>query len=305
MSGLGCILILGAAGQVGRELQRSFAGAGPLICPGMDEADLARPDELRAFMRSIRPDVILNAAAYTAVDRAETERDVAYAVNAHAPRVLAEEAARGDALLVHYSTDYVFDGAKQEPWTEDDEPGPLSVYGASKLAGEEAIREAGCRSLIFRTSWVYGPHGQNFLLTMLRLGAERDQLKVVNDQTGAPTTSIELANATRTIVDGALSGRYGPAEEWAGLYHMTCGGSTTWYGFAREIFARGGELLAKAAPEVVPIESADYPTAARRPANSILSNEKLRMRFGVALKEWDAALDEALAELCANRKGGT
>ena len=304
MSGLGRILILGGAGQVGRELKRSFAGAGELRCPGRDEADLARPDELRELIRLMRPDVILNAAAYTAVDRAEREAEVAFAINGHAPGVLAEEAARANAVLVHYSTDYVFDGAKQGPWSEDDEPRPLNIYGASKLAGEEAIGAAGCRALILRTSWVYGAHGQNFLLTMLRLGRERAQLRVVDDQIGAPTTARELARATRTIVEGALGGRFGPAEEWTGLYHMTCGGATSWCGFAREIFARGGDLVGERRPEVIPITTADYKTAAKRPANSVLSNERLQSRLGVALKEWDAALDEALCEVRAlDRRG--
>jgi len=291
----GRILILGATGQVGRELVRSFAGAGELLCPGRGQADFASPESLRNLVRSIEPDLILNPAAYTAVDRAESERDLAYAVNARAPGVLAEEAARRNILLVHYSTDYVFDGAKTSPWVETDEPAPLNVYGSSKLAGEEAIQQAGGQYLIFRTSWVYGAHGHNFLRTMLRLGSERDQLRIVNDQTGMPTTSIELANATRAIVDGARGGRFGPAEKWTGLYHMTCGGSTTWYGFARAIFARAGALLPKPAPEVLPITSADYATPAKRPGNSVLSNQKLQSRFGFALAHWEQALDDALS----------
>lgn len=296
MSGFGRILILGASGQVGRELRRSFDGAGELVCPGRQEADLAAPERLREMIRRIEPNLILNAAAYTAVDRAETERELAFAINAEAPRVLAEEAVRRNILLVHYSTDYVFDGSRQSPWVEEDEPQPLNIYGASKLAGEEAIRETKARSLILRTSWVYGPHGSNFLLTMLRLGRERDQIRVVDDQKGAPTTSMELARATRSIVEGAWNGRYGPPEEWTGLYHMTCGGATTWCGFAREIFSRGGHLPGRPAPEVVPIGSAEYKTAARRPANSVLSNEKLKSRFGIALASWEQALGEVLSQ---------
>lgn len=303
MSGLGRILILGANGQVGRELRRSFDGEGELICPSRDEADLALPETLREAVRRIEPDLILNAAAYTAVDRAETEQDIAFTINAHAPRVLAEEAARRNVLLVHYSTDYVFDGSRQGPWLEEDEPRPLNIYGASKLAGEEAIRQAGGRYLIFRTSWVYGPQGNNFLLTMLRVGRERDQIRVVDDQRGAPTTSIELAQATRSIVEGVRSGQYGSAEDWVGVYHMTCGGATTWCGFAREIFARGGHLLGRRVPEVVPISSAEYKTAAQRPANSVLSNEKLKSRFGVALAGWDDALDEVLSQAGAGLGG--
>lgn len=297
MSGVGRILILGAHGQVGRELQRSFAGAGELICAGRDSADLASPESLRQAVRAAEPDLILNAAAYTAVDRAETEREAAFAVNAQAPRVLAEEAARANALLVHYSTDYVFDGTKGEPWVETDATNPLNVYGASKLAGENAIAEAGGRYLIFRTSWVYGPHGSNFLLTMLRLGRERDSLRVVDDQTGAPTTSIAIADATRAVVEGVLAGRAGSDESWSGVYHMTCGGAVTWYGFAREIFARAGSLLGRPAPQLTPIRTSEYPTPATRPANSVLSNRKLKDQFGVTLPSWEVALDRVLEEL--------
>jgi dTDP-4-dehydrorhamnose reductase len=193
------ILILGARGQVGVELQRSFAGYGSITAADIDTVDLTDPEQTRALVRRVRPDVILNTAAYTAVDRAEAEPALAMAVNADAPRVLAEEALRLNALFVHYSTDYVFDGSKTEPWVESDEPNPLSVYGVTKLAGEKAVAEIGGRYLIFRTSWVYGPHGKNYLLTMLRLGGERDQLSIVNDQFGAPTTSIELADATRAV----------------------------------------------------------------------------------------------------------
>ena len=297
MSRSGRILILGASGQVGRELQRSFVGAGELLCPGRSEADLASPDKLRETVRNVQPDVILNAAAYTAVDRAETERDLAFAVNAEAPRVLAEEAARCNALLVHYSTDYVFDGSKRGPWLETDPANPLNVYGASKLAGEIAIQAAGGNYLIFRTSWVYGPHGKNFLFTMLRLGRERDHLQIVDDQTGAPTTSIALAEATRTIVERALAGDYGTPSGWIGLYHMTCAGSVTWFGFARRIFECYGVLLGKRPPEIVPTDSANYKTDAKRPLNSALSNRKLLECFGIALPAWDAALDRVLATM--------
>lgn len=291
------VLIVGGAGQLGIELQRSFAGTNPLVAVDREVADLRVPDQIRAIVESVKPDVILNAAAYTAVDRAESEPELAAAVNARAPRILAEEAKKTGALLVHYSTDYVFDGSKQESWTEDDVPHPLSVYGATKLAGEEAILQVGGRSLIFRTSWVYGPHGKNFLLTMLRLGRERDQLSVVDDQFGAPTTSIELARATRTIVDGVLSGQFGAAEEWAGLYHMTCSGETTWCEFTRAIFARAAHLLDGRRPEVKAIPTSEYPTAAKRPRNSVLSNARLQEQFGVTLASWETALDEAIAKI--------
>ena len=195
------ILIVGAAGQVGVELQRSFSDLGSITAVDLESVDLADADQTRALVRRVRPGLILNAAAYTAVDRAESQPDLAMAINATAPRILAKEALQLNALLVHYSTDYVFDGEKQQPWVETDAPNPLSVYGASKLAGEQAIEQAGGRYLIFRTSWVYGPHGNNFLLTMLRLARERDHLSIVDDQFGSPTTSIELAKATRTIAE--------------------------------------------------------------------------------------------------------
>lgn len=294
MSGNRQILILGAAGQVGRELQQSFAGFGRIAAFNREQADLANPQQIRELVRREKPDVILNAAAYTAVDRAESEPDLAMAVNAEAPRVLAEEALRLDALLVHYSTDYVFDGGKPEPWTENDQPNPLNAYGASKLEGERAIERIGGRYLVFRTSWVYGPHGRNFLFTMLRLARERSRLTIVNDQFGAPTTAIEIAAATRAIVEGALAGQFGAPRNWTSLYHMTCAGSTTWFGFAKAIFARAGSLLDGKSPELVPITTEDYPTPARRPRNSVLSNARLRSQLGVRLAAWETALDAVM-----------
>ena len=291
------ILILGSSGQLGRELQRSFAGAGDVLACDRSAVDLANPSQVRAAVRESNPDVILNAAAYTAVDRAESEPDVAMAVNAKAPAALAEEALRLGALLVHYSTDYVFDGTKAGAWEESDGTNPLNVYGATKLTGEQAIEHVGGRFLIFRTSWVYGPHGKNFLLTMLRLGRERDRLSIVADQVGAPTTSIELANATRAVVDTVVAGKCGSPETWAGVYHMTCGGATSWCGFAKAIFERSRSLLDGRMPEVHPIPSSAYPTPARRPANSVLSNEKLAARFGIRLAPWDEALASVLRML--------
>jgi dTDP-4-dehydrorhamnose reductase len=279
------------------ELRRSFSGAGEIIACTRESVDLASADQVRAMVRAAAPDIILNAAAYTAVDRAEAERDAAMAVNAQAPGVMAEEALRANALLVHYSTDYVFDGARTDPWVETDKPNPLNVYGATKLAGEEAIQRAGGKHLIFRTSWVYGPRGNNFLRTMLRLGRERDLLKIVDDQFGAPTSSIELANATRTIVDGVLAARFGPPDDWAGIYHMTCSGTVSWCGFAKAIFARAQTKLGDRTPEVNPIPSSEYPVPARRPLNSVLSNEKLFSRFQVRLAPWEIALDEVIGRL--------
>lgn len=248
-------------------------------------------------MERTEPDVILNAAAYTPVDKAESEPELAYAVNATAPQILAQEAASRNALFVRYSTDYVFNGSKSSPWTEEDTPHPLNVYGARKLAGEQAIRAAGGRSLIFRTSWVYGPHGKNFLFTMLRLGRERDRLTIVNDQQGAPTASIAIAEAIRLILEGVLAERFGATREWAGVYHMTCGGVVSSCGFAQAIFARAGKLLDGRSPQVMPISTAEYPTAARRPLNSVLNCEKLARTFDVRLPSWEAALDRVLSEI--------
>ncbi len=297
MSGVPRVLIVGATGQVGTELHRSFAGFGELVAVDRKTVDVAAADQVRDVVRRTEPDVILNAAAYTAVDRAESEPELANAINAEAPRVLAEEARRRDALLVHYSTDYVFDGTKMGPWVEDDRTNPLSVYGASKLAGEQAIREVGGKHLIFRTSWVYGPHGRNFLLTMLRLGREREELRVVDDQHGAPTSSIAIADATRAVVEKAHAGELGVPENWTGIYHMTNAGATTWCGFARAIFERGADLLDGRKPRVEAIATVDYPAPAKRPGNSVLSNRALEAKFGVRLAKWEDALEEVLVRL--------
>jgi len=291
------ILILGASGQLGVELRRSFASSGNVTAASRDTGDLANPDQLRALIRRVKPAVILNAAAYTAVDRAESESELARAINAEGPRILAEEARDLDALLVHYSTDYVFDGSKPGPFAEADATNPLNIYGASKLAGEQAIQSVGGRFLIFRTSWVYGPHGKNFLFTMLRLGRERDKLSIVDDQIGAPTTSIELARATHAIVAGIQQNRFGDAERWSGVYHMTCAGSTSWFGFAQAIFERAARVPGAKTPELIPIPATSYPTPAARPANSVLSNHKLNSRFGVHLAPWQSALDTVIAQL--------
>jgi dTDP-4-dehydrorhamnose reductase len=288
------ILVLGAGGQLGAELARQFANAGHVIALGHQDLDLADESSLRARIRQSAADVILNAAAYTAVDRAESEPELAMAINASAPQILAEECAATGALLVHYSTDYVFDGTKSVPWSEDDSTNPLNIYGRSKLAGENGIRQAGRRFLIFRTSWVYGPTGKNFLRTMLRLGQERDVLSVVDDQTGAPTTTLELARSTRLIVDGIWRGEFGEDAQWSGLYHMTCAGSASWYQFAQAIFSKISCTLQRGAPKVQPISTSAYPTPALRPANSVLSNEKLWRRFGVRLAGWEDALEEVI-----------
>jgi dTDP-4-dehydrorhamnose reductase len=293
------ILIVGNAGQLGRELESIFAGVGPMVAVDRESVDLADADQTRALVRRAEPDLILNAAAYTAVDRAESEPELAHAINAQAPQVLAEEARERDALFVHYSTDYIFDGSKAGPWVETDTPNPLNVYGASKLAGEQAVEKVGGKFLILRTSWVYGPHGNNFLLTMLRLGRERDRLSIVDDQVGAPTTSIELARTTHAIVKGIHCGEFGAPSEWTGLYHTTCSGSVSWFGFAQAIFTRAAELLGAKAPELAPISTSAYPTPAARPRNSVLASAKLAERFGIQLPPWQGALEETLQVLKA------
>jgi dTDP-4-dehydrorhamnose reductase len=280
------ILLLGRNGQVGWELERLLAPQGELTALGHAELDLADVPRLVATVRALQPEAIVNAAAYTAVDKAESERDAAFAVNATAPRVLAEEAKRIGALLVHYSTDYVFDGAKAAPYVEDDPTNPLNVYGASKLAGEKAIRKSGCSHLILRTSWVYGPRGANFMLTMLRLARERPELRVVDDQVGAPTSSAAIARATTAILE-----RANQSPALGGLYHLAAAGETSWCGFAREILAQ-----ARLATPVVPIPTEQYPTPARRPRNSRLDCTRLREAFGVTLAPWQAGLDEAMRE---------
>jgi len=295
------ILVTGARGQLGRELLRAFDGRAQLIPCDRSTLDQSLPTQIRERVREVVPDIVINTAAYTAVDRAESEPDLARAINAQAPAIFAEEAKRIGALLVHYSTDYVFDGSKPGAWLEDDPTGPLNVYGATKLAGEEAVRSVGGRYLIFRTSWVYGPHGKNFLFTMLRQGRERDSLSVVDDQVGAPTSSIEIADATCTIALGLFEGRFGNASDSSGVYNMTCTGAVSWCGFARAIFSRAPQLLSGKMPTVNAISTAQYPTPARRPLNSVLSNEKLAARFGVRLASWEAALDAVLAAVSSTQ----
>ncbi len=280
------VLLLGASGQVGGELARHFSDM-DLLIPDRAAADLSRPESLRLLVRQARPDVILNAAAYTAVDRAESEPELADSINHLAPAVLAEEAERTGALLLHYSTDYVFDGSKIAPWLETDMPAPLSVYGASKLAGERAIAERCRRFIILRTSWVYGENGHNFLKTMLQLGQKRPLLRVVDDQRGAPTTACAIAAATREIVSCLQADAAG---NWSGIYHATCAGETTWYGFAKAIFAQASKSDNRIWPTVEPIATEQFPTPAKRPKNSVLSNGKLYRQFGVQLPAWERSL---------------
>jgi dTDP-4-dehydrorhamnose reductase len=282
------VLVTGRDGQVGREIAGRQAAGLELVMAGRAECDLSQPEAIRRLVRSTAPEVIVNAAAYTAVDQAEKERDLCFAVNAAAPGILAEEAARLGALLVHYSTDYVFDGCKTEPYVETDPVHPLGVYGRSKAAGEQAVAAAGGRWLVLRTSWVYAAQGKNFLRTMLRLAQERPELRVVDDQSGSPTSAAAIAAATERLVRqyGARS-----CSVPSGIYHMTAGGSTTWCGFARAIFA----AAAGPQPLLIPIATADYPTPAKRPANSVLSNQKFERAFGFRLPPWPQQLAEVLA----------
>lgn len=287
------ILLVGSDGQVGWELQRCLAPLAQIVAPSLADLDLTRLDAVRKFVRDLKPQVIVNAAAYTAVDAAEKDEAAAKLINSDAPAELALEARRLNALLVHYSTDYVFDGRKAGSYVEDDAPAPLSVYGRTKLAGEQGIRDSACRHLIFRTSWVYGARGKNFLLTMLRLARERDELRVVCDQTGAPTWSRMLAEATAQIISAVQRS----SQDVRSTCHMTCAGSVSWHGFTERIVEQGAALgLCRKVP-VRPIKTAEYPTPAQRPANSLLSNDKLYRDFGIRLPSWDAALDLCLNDM--------
>jgi dTDP-4-dehydrorhamnose reductase len=287
------ILIFGRVGQVGWELRHKLACLGSVTSVDFPEIDFSKPDTVRAAIRAAEPTVIVNAAAYTAVDKAEATPEPAWAINATGPGVIAEEAKRLGALMVHYSTDYVYNGAKQAPWVETDATGPLNVYGQTKLAGDEAIAAAGGEYLILRTSWVYGARGANFLLTMLRLAKERPELRIVDDQTGSPTTSECIAQATANILAQVVAPGAGLAGR-SGVYHLTNSGETTWFGFAKEFLSRQA-----ACPRLTPITTSEYPVPAKRPVNSVLSCEKLAETFGVRMPDWKLGLDlvlETLAE---------
>ncbi len=293
------ILLLGCGGQVGWELQRSLAPLGLVTAcdfdtPGDLKADFSQPESLRALVARVQPGLIVNAAAHTAVDKAESEPELARAINATAPGVLAAEAARHGALLVHYSTDYVFDGSGDQPRREDAATGPLSVYGRTKLEGEELIRSSGCSHLIFRTSWVYAARGGNFAKTMLRLAAERDALNVIDDQIGAPTGAELLADVT---AHAALRALAEPAL--AGTYHCAAAGQTSWHGYARLVIehARATGVAMKVASDAVkPIATSAYPTPAQRPLNSRLATDKLQQTFGLSLPDWQSGVRRMLTE---------
>jgi dTDP-4-dehydrorhamnose reductase len=277
------ILVLGRRGQVGSALAAALGPLGEVSAAGREEIDLADPGSIRAGLQRARPDMIVNAAAYTAVDEAEERRELAFAVNATAPGILAEEARKAGALFVHYSTDYVFDGGKEGAYTESDTPAPLGVYGESKLAGERAVAAAGGRYYIFRTSWVYSPAGRNFLLAILRRAREGAELRVVNDQRGAPTSAAAIAAATAR----ALTKKDPPP----GLYHMSAGGATTWHGFALAILEEAGLAV-----PVRAIRSEEYPASVVRPKNSVLDNARLRAAFGVSLPDWREGLRAVMAD---------
>ena len=291
------ILLLGPSGQVGWELQRSLAPLGAVTAVDEAQLNFKEPDALGAFVRENAPDMIVNAAAYTNVDKAESDAATATAVNATAVGVLAAEAARARAFLVHYSTDYVFDGEKPGPYTEDDEPAPISVYGRTKLQSERAIQASGCRHLIFRTSWVYGLHGRNFPKTVLRLAAERDHLTIVSDQVGAPTSAELLADVT-ALCAGLLVRE--PARYPGGIYHVTAAGSASWFEYAKYLVRaalKRGLPLQLSEEGIRPVSSREYASSARRPLNSRLSTDKIQAVFGLQMPHWTTHLDRFMAEL--------
>ena len=291
------ILLTGVSGQVGHALREKLTQH-QVIALTRSELDMTDGDNIRRIVRETRPDLIINPAAYTAVDKAENEVELAYALNAIAPKIIAEEAARLNVALIHFSTDYVYDGFKKTPYEETDTVNPSSVYGKSKLAGENAVREVGLPHLILRTSWVYGPHGKNFLKTILKFAMERDSLRVVADQIGAPTSSLSIAEAVTKLIDiwqvNDLS--------QTGIYHLTNTSSTSWHGFACEIIDEYNTLgrtpaLKTSKGRVVAIPASEYPRLAERPANSIMDNSKLKKVFGVVLPSWQHGLNEVMQKM--------
>jgi dTDP-4-dehydrorhamnose reductase len=298
------ILLTGKNGQIGWELQRTLATLGEVVSVDRHAVDLANPDEIRKVVREIKPALIVNAAAYTAVDKAESESDLAMAVNGTAPGILAEEAKGLGATVVHYSTDYVFDGDKQTPYTEEDVPNPLSVYGRSKFAGEQAIQAVGTPHLIFRTSWVYGARRKNFLLTVLRLAREKEEVRIVDDQIGAPTWCRMVAEMTAQVL--AQLKRQEDILERGGTYHISAAGKTSWHGFAKEIVQSakghlGGEQSALLATHILPIRTSEFPLLAKRPAYSLLSNSKMEKVFGVTMDHWSEGLRLCVEDMNESR----
>jgi dTDP-4-dehydrorhamnose reductase len=299
------ILLTGKTGQLGSELNRLLPKLAEVIAPERNDLDLRDPETIRQVMRNANPQLVVNAAAYTAVDAAETDEATALAVNAEAPRLLAQEAKKIGAMLVHFSTDYVFDGSTKTPYEETDPTNPINIYGKTKLAGEQAVRSSGVPHLIFRTAWIYATRGRNFLLTILRLATEREELKIVADQVGAPTCAVDLAEATTRILTGMIAGDKGQFSfpEVSGAYHMTAAGETTWYDFTKAILeearratqdlpwlasvTKGRPLIAR---HVVPISTEEFHSPTRRPAYSVLSNARLKQVFGVTLPDWRTQL---------------
>ncbi|MFN5256366.1 MAG: dTDP-4-dehydrorhamnose reductase [Limnohabitans sp.] len=295
------ILLLGKNGQVGWELQRSLAPLGEVLALDRHSTDycgdLNQPERLAQTVRDWRPDVIVNAAAHTAVDKAESEPDVARCLNATAPAALAQAAADTDAWLVHYSTDYVFNGQGEQAWQEGDATGPLSVYGQTKREGEQHIADSGCKHLIFRTSWVYAARGGNFAKTMLRLAAERERLTVIDDQHGAPTGADLIADVTAHAIRQATAK---PAADLSGIYHLVASGQTSWHGYASHVIAQARALQPAPAlkvSEIAPVPTSAFPTPARRPLNSRLSTRKLQQAFGLVLPPWQQGVDRMLREI--------
>jgi dTDP-4-dehydrorhamnose reductase len=292
------ILLTGSNGQVGFELLRALAPLGEVVAVDLADCDLSSPDAIRRLVAEVEPQVIINPAAYTAVDKAEAEPALAQAINGTAPGVFGEEAARLGVLVIHFSTDYVFDGSMPGAYLETDGPNPQSVYGKTKLAGEQALQASGADYLIFRTSWVFGAHGANFAKTMLRLAGERDGLKIVADQFGAPTSAALLADVTAQVL-----GRYqreGRVGFPFGLYHLVAGGCTTWHEYAQAVVRAAqaaGKPLKLTADEILPIATADYPLPAPRPSNSRLDTSRLRQTFGLELPDWQRGLDHVLQQI--------
>ena len=291
-------LITGANGQLGFELQRALAPLGEVVACVRDDCDLSNPDSIRSAVRSVKPDVIFNAGAYTAVDKAESEPDLAHSINAVAPGIIGEEVAKIGALVIHYSSDYVFDGTNPESYLETDIPNPLCVYGMTKLAGEQALAASGAMHLIFRTSWVYGLNGKNFIKTILRLSSERSELKIVADQFGAPTGAALLADVSAHVA--ARYFREGANSFPFGLYHLVASGETSWHGFAQHIVAKAtaADWKLQATPDrILPITTSQYPTPAARPANSRLNTSKFSEAFGLQLPDWRNGFDQVMDAL--------
>jgi len=302
------VLLTGASGQVGGDLLPMLEPFASVIAPGRSELDLGNPGEIQRFVSETRPHWIINPAAYTAVDKAESEPELAYAINADAPRALGEAAAQLRIPVIHFSTDYVYSGAGSTPWVEDDAPGPLGVYGSSKLAGDQALAASGAAYIILRTSWVYGTAGKNFLRTILRLAQEKDELRIVDDQHGSPTWSRDLARTVVHIIRSVSAdsvARTKPIHEIVrevrGVYHVAGAGDTTWFGFAREFLRTAAEVRPQSRlAHLAPIATRDYPTPAQRPLNSRLNCSRIRDVFGVAMPEWEESAATVTREVLSH-----